>query len=145
MKESSPRQAAPLDLKAGEWVEVRSREEILATLDAKGWLEGLPFMPEMLEYCGQRLRVYKRADKTCDTVVPWSIRRMENSVHLESIRCDGAAHGGCEAGCLIFWKEAWLKRAGKNVVSSESLRPRGSTRTRTTGLFTIDSLLAASA
>jgi len=131
-----------LDLKAGEWVEVRSQEEILATLDERGWLEGLPFMPEMLQYCGQRLQVYKRADKTCDTVVPWSIRRMENSVHLDT-RCDGAAHGGCEAGCLIFWKEAWLKRTEKNVVPSSALRrpvPASSGR-----LFTVDDLLAASA
>jgi hypothetical protein len=29
-------------------------------------------------------------------------------------RCDGSAHGGCEAGCLIFWKEAWLKRVSDN-------------------------------
>ena len=55
-----------LDLKAREWVEVRSREEILATLDERSRLENLPFMPEMLHYCGQRLRVFKRADKTCD-------------------------------------------------------------------------------
>jgi hypothetical protein len=39
-------------------------------------------------------------------------RKMANAVHLEGLRCDGAAHGGCQAGCLIFWKEAWLKRAG---------------------------------
>ncbi len=26
-------------------------------------------------------------------------------------RCDGQAYGGCQAACLIFWKEAWLKPA----------------------------------
>jgi hypothetical protein len=25
------------------------------------------------------------------------------------LRCDGKAYGGCNALCLIFWKEAWLK------------------------------------
>ena len=35
--------------------------------------------------------------------------RMRNAVHLEE-RCDGQAHGGCQAGCLVYWKEAWLKR-----------------------------------
>jgi hypothetical protein len=34
---------------------------------------------------------------------------MNSAVHLEGIRCDGGAYGGCEAACLIFWKEAWLK------------------------------------
>jgi hypothetical protein len=54
--------------RAGDWVEVRSKEEILKTLDKNGRLEELPFMPQMFDYCGQRFRVYKRARKTCDTV-----------------------------------------------------------------------------
>jgi hypothetical protein len=32
-------------LRAGDWVEVRSKQEILRTLDKGGRLEGLPFMP----------------------------------------------------------------------------------------------------
>ncbi len=132
---------AMLDLKAGEWVEVRSKEEILATLDERGWLEGLPFMPEMLQYCGQKHQVYKRADKTCDTVVPWSMRRMENTVHLET-RCDGSGHGACEAGCLIFWKESWLKRVEKDVIPSENLNTRPAAKNN--NLFTVENLLAAS-
>lgn len=94
----------------GDWVEVRSKEEILATLDANGRLDGMPFMPEMFRYCGQRLQVYKRAHKTCDytTPYPFHTRRLERTVHLKT-RCDGEAHGGCQAGCLLNWKEAWLK------------------------------------
>ena len=53
---------------AGDWVEVLSKEDILRTLDNSGRLDGLPFMPQMFKYCGQRFRIYKRADKTCDTV-----------------------------------------------------------------------------
>jgi hypothetical protein len=30
-------------------------------------------------------------------------------VHLTGIRCDGSAHGGCQARCLIYWKEEWLR------------------------------------
>src|SRR5215207_2674011 len=99
-----------LDLRAGELVEVRSRQEILRTLDSRGALDSLPFMPEMLEFCGRRFRVYKRADKVCDTIDWGTLRRMERAVHLEGVRCNGGAHGGCQAGCLIHWKEAWLKR-----------------------------------
>jgi hypothetical protein len=95
-------------LSAGDWVEVRSKEEILATLDSSAQLDGMPFMPEMFAFCGRRLQVYKRAHKTCDTVFPVRSRRVERTVHLET-RCTGEAHGGCEAACLIFWKEAWLK------------------------------------
>jgi hypothetical protein len=99
-----------LNLRVGDVVEVRSKEEILQTLDENGRLDQLPFMPEMLKYCGNRFKVFKRADKTCDTIGKSGSRRMHNAVHLQEIRCDGESHGGCQAGCLLFWKEAWLKR-----------------------------------
>lgn len=136
-----------LNLKAGEWVEVRTQDEIFATLDAKGTLENLPFMPEMLQYCGRRFRVFKRADKTCDNIAAWSIRRMTDSVHLEGLRCDGNAHGGCQAGCLIFWKEAWLKRAGKLAEidgSSKTLTPNLQVSPPRQITCTVESLLVAS-
>jgi len=112
--------------RAGEWVEVRSQEEIFSTLDKNGRLENLPFMPEMLQYCGRRFRIFKRADKTCDYIQGWSIRRMKSAVHLEGVRCDGSGHNGCQATCLIFWKEAWLKPASGNatiVPVDQVLRP----------------------
>ena len=64
--------------------------------------------PRCSRICGKRFQVYKRAHKTCDTVFPVRGRRVDRTVHLET-RCDGQAHGGCQAACLIFWKEAWLK------------------------------------
>lgn len=95
--------------RAGEWVEIRSVEEILATLDADGRLDGLPFMPEMLRFCGQRVQIEKSAHKTCDTIVRPRGLKMRDAVHLGDLRCDGGAHGGCQAECLLFWKTAWLK------------------------------------
>jgi hypothetical protein len=95
---------------AGNWVEVRSKDEILRTLDQDGRLEGLPFMPQMFRYCGQRFQVFKRAHKTCDTVSGHYVgRRLSSAIHLD-LRCNGQAYGGCQAACLIFWKEVWLKR-----------------------------------
>jgi hypothetical protein len=101
-----------LDLKIGELVEVRPPSEILVSLDERGRLDALPFMPEMLQFAGKQFRVSKRAFKTCDQVKNSGMYRMERTVHLEGLRCDGSAHGGCQAGCLIFWKEGWLKRTG---------------------------------
>lgn len=95
-------------LSVGDWVEVRSKEEVLRTLDRNGELDGMPFMPEMFAFCGKKFPVYKRAHKTCDTVVLGRGRRVDQAVHLDT-RCDGQAHGGCQATCLFFWKEAWLK------------------------------------
>lgn len=94
----------------GDLVVVRPVDEILATLDEKGSLGKLPFMPEMREFCGRQFRVSRRAFKTC--VDDTEMRRLDDTVFLEDVRCDGEAHGGCDKACLIFWKEAWLRPAG---------------------------------
>src|SRR2546423_201846 len=96
-------------LQVGDWIEVLSKEEILGTLDARGQLDGLPFMPQMFSYCGKRFRIYKRAHKTCDTVNQTGGRWLRGGIHLD-LRCDGKAYGGCHAGCLLFWKDEWLRK-----------------------------------
>ena len=62
-----------LKLRPGDLVEVRSEAEILATLDANGRLDNLPFMPEMLAHCGRQYRVEKRAD-SCEPIRPSASR-----------------------------------------------------------------------
>jgi len=106
-----------LRLHAGELVEVRSLREILSTLDSDGTLDRLPFMPEMKEFCGNRFRVHGRADRTC--VEHHKARGMNHTVWLEEVRCDGNSHDGCKVGCLIFWKEAWLKRVNGQMVEGK--------------------------
>src|SRR5271154_6745856 len=59
----------------GDLVEVRRPPEILATLDAHGMVDGLPFMPEMAAYCGRRFAVDRRADRMCDTIRYTGTRR----------------------------------------------------------------------
>ena len=106
-------------LRPGDQVALRPPEQILATLDAYGALEGLPFMPEMLQFCGKVFTVAKRAEKICDTICPVGSRRMESCVYLEGLRCDGAAHGGCQAECRIYWKEEWLTRLPTGTAAPE--------------------------
>jgi hypothetical protein len=102
--------SSPSQFRAGDLVEVRTKEEILATLDERGTVEGMPFMPEMLAYCGRRFRVSAVAHKTCETVhQTWQGRRLRGAVHLAGLRCDGSAHGGCQADCNLFWKDVWLR------------------------------------
>jgi hypothetical protein len=116
----------PLHLRVGDLVEVRSEQEVFATLDEQGTVDGMPFMPEMLEYCCKRFRVEKRADKTCNTITVMESRRIYDAVHLEGLRCDGSAHGGCQAQCLLYWKEAWLIRVKEGKTdSSRSPTPGG--------------------
>ncbi|WP_162234073.1 hypothetical protein [Mycolicibacterium goodii] len=99
-------------LRVGDVVEIRPLAEIVATLDETGRLDGMPFMPEMAAYCGQRAIVAKRAHKTCDG--HGNLRWLDDTVHLEGLHCDGSAHGGCQARCLMYWKTAWLSRVARN-------------------------------
>lgn len=110
MNHSTSQHGSARHLRVGDWVQVKSAAEILATLDDRQALDGMPFMPEMLQYCGHKFRVLKVAHKTCDTINEYSIRTVSSAVHLDSLRCDGKAHGKCDAGCMLFWKEAWLRR-----------------------------------
>ncbi|MCP2325085.1 hypothetical protein HDA40_003592 [Hamadaea flava] len=109
MQASSTISGKSAQYRVGQWVEVLSADEIMATLDDKGDVDALPFMPEMLQYCGRRLRVGKVANKVCDTMTRSGMRRMDNAVHLLGVRCDGSVHGGCQASCLIYWKTDWIK------------------------------------
>ena len=130
-------------LRAGDLVVVRSADEILRTLDADRMLDGVPLMPEMLEFCGKRFRVLNR-------VVQASVDGAFLSVHTESfvrefrnndvvilkgVRCSGGEHDGCQRGCAIFWKEAWLERADQD--DSESATQPVSAAPAATELFPI--------
>jgi hypothetical protein len=101
-------------LRAGDRVRVKNVDEILATLDADGRVDGLPFMPEMLTLVGRTFTVEAVTHRTCDTIkstgTSGTTRRLERAVHLRGVRCDGSGHGGCQALCLIFWKEDWLEK-----------------------------------
>jgi hypothetical protein len=98
------------ELRRGDLVEVQGPAAILATLDERGALEELPFMPEMAAFCGRRFVVDRRAERVCDTVHYTGSRRPPRTVLLAGLRCDGSGHGGCQAECRLFWKEAWLRR-----------------------------------
>ena len=102
-------------LRRGDLVEVKSPAEILDTLDERGDVEGVPFMPEMAAYCGRRFTVQARADKVCDTVQFSGSRRIPSAVLLDDLRCDGSAHDGCQAECRFFWKEVWLTRVAPDA------------------------------
>jgi len=105
-----------LGLQPGEWVEIKSEEEIRSTLDATGKNRGLGFMPEMWPYCGQQGRVLKRVEKICLEEASRTVRAMKNTVILEGLFCRGNGIG-CDRACFYFWRESWLKR-----VPSSSIR-----------------------
>ena len=103
----------------GDLVRIRSLEEISATLDANGCLDGLPFMPEMAKFCGSTGTVYRQVDKVYDYGGRKDLRRMKDAVLITGLRCDGAAHDGCQARCYLLWKSAWITPVGASARSAQ--------------------------
>lgn len=102
-------QEVVLDLKPGEWVEVRSERDIRTTLDQQERHRGLYFMPEMSRYCGRRLRVYKRVERMLLETTR-EVRKVRHTVLLENAICEGVGIR-CDRACFFLWREAWLRRA----------------------------------
>lgn len=107
-----------LRLRAGDLVRVRSWREIRESLDANGTLDELPFMPEMLGFCDKQFRILNHVvQATIDGAflprhAESCVREFKNNdvVILQGVRCAGAEHDGCQRGCAIFWKAAWIER-----------------------------------
>jgi hypothetical protein len=102
-----------LDLRPGEWVEVRSGEEIAPTLDDRSSNRGLLFTPEMLASSGRRARVHKRVERIISERDGHMLHLKNDCIMLEGIVCTGERTPGmwfCHRDSYPFWREAWLKR-----------------------------------
>lgn len=106
-----------LRLQPGELVRVKSAEAIRATLDSDGRYERLAYMDVVMDrFCGQTFRVRNRVDRFFDER-NWRMMKLRNVVLLDRVYCqskpdEGMAWAGCQRGCFLFWKEAWLERVG---------------------------------
>jgi hypothetical protein len=101
--------AKTLALQPGEMVEVKTLDEILATLDGHRRHKGLLWMTGMAKHCGKQYRVHKQVRRiTLES--NGEQRTMKNTVLLEGVMCDGSEFGGCDRSCFHFWREAWLRR-----------------------------------
>ena len=99
-----------LNLQPGDWVQVRSFDEISATLDENGKYKGLYFMPEMKKFCGKKYKVFKKVE-IIKLESTGELRKLRSpSVFLEGVYCDGENHDGCDRSCFHFWREMWLQR-----------------------------------
>jgi hypothetical protein len=95
----------------GDWVKVRSREEILSTLDPFKELKGCAFLPGMYQYCGTQQRVLRSMRYFMDER-DYKLKKARGVILLENIICNGTAtFGECDRCCFLFWREEWLEKA----------------------------------
>jgi hypothetical protein len=102
------------NLQPGEWVEVKSRDEILSTLDKNAKHRGLRFVPEMYDFCGRQFRVFKRVKKICIENTP-AVRRITNPVLLEGESVRGAASAATEPASISGAKYGLRRRSTKRA------------------------------
>lgn len=98
-----------LGLQPGEWVEVKSEDEIRETLNRYNMNRNLLFMPEMWKFCGRRFQVLKRMTRL-RIESTGEMRQIKNTVLLDGTFCDGEFNEGCDYSCQHLWREVWLRR-----------------------------------
>ena len=104
----TPRQ--DLNLRPGEEVEIKSREEIVATLNGKARNRGLDFDCEMLPFCNQRMRVLNVVQRVVDEHTGELLYLPNRSVVLDGSLCQSVYRRGCARSGAYFWREIWLRR-----------------------------------
>lgn len=106
----------PLNLQPGDWVQIRSREEIAATLDHRGKARGLWFDFEMLPHLGGTYRVRARVARFIEELPPNTGKMIEFKkpmVTLEGVYCSGdhsMRRWFCPRHYYPFWRDAWLRK-----------------------------------
>ena len=114
-----------LNLRPGELVEVKTKEEILQTLDANYKNRGLWFDIEMLKHCGKQYRVLHRVEKLIEERTG-KLRLIPNDcVVLDDVLCVGECHEYCARSEYLFWREVWLKRVQTQEVSKAAMAQAG--------------------
>jgi hypothetical protein len=97
-------------LKKDDLVRVRTKDEIVSTLDPFNELKGCAFLDEMHQYCGTEQRVFKAMERFMDER-DYKVKKTRGLVLLENNFCTGTpVFGKCDRSCFLFWREEWLKK-----------------------------------
>lgn len=104
-------QEARARLTADDWVRVRSKEEIHATLDRWNELRGCAFLANMWQYCGTTQQVLVSMNRFLDER-DYKVKKCNGIILLKDAMCEGTpVFGRCDRRCHYFWREEWLERA----------------------------------
>ena len=101
---------ADLNLQPGDRVRVKTKDQIISTLDVNGKNRGLWFDPVMLRYCGQTLNVSARISRIVDERTGKLITMKTPSIVLEDLHCQPEDRRFCSRLLHLFWREIWLEQ-----------------------------------
>lgn len=103
----------PLGLAVGDWVRVKSEEEIRRTLDERGRNRGLWFDREMRSYCGGIYQIKARIERIIDERTGRMIEIKTDAFVLDGVVCTGDCSPSrwlCPREITPYWRDAWLSR-----------------------------------
>lgn len=99
-----------IPLNKGDIVRVRSKDEIVRTLDPFNELKGCAFLPEMEKFCGTKQLVFKRMRYFLDER-DYKLKKTNGLILLENVFCSGTpVFGECDRSCFLFWREEWVEK-----------------------------------
>jgi len=114
-----------LNLQPNELVQVRTKAEIMPTLNEHQRNRGLWFDMEMVPYCGRTFRVLRRVERIINEKTGQMMRLPGACLILDGVTCSGCLSTNrlfCPRSVYPYWHEIWLRR-----VESEDTSPAAST------------------
>jgi len=100
------------NIRPGEWVKVRSKNDIRRTLDDREKYKGCRFEYEMYEHCGKTYKVLKVIDYFFDEARQ-KMCKCQDTVILDGVVCSGRQRlykVSCDRNCFFFWRVVWLEK-----------------------------------
>ncbi|MGH8351205.1 MAG: hypothetical protein ACRES5_32260, partial [Pseudomonas sp.] len=106
---------ARTDLQPGDLVRIKSKEEIMKTLNKDRLNRGMGFEEEMSRYCGRQARVLRRVDQCIDERTGRLLQMKNPCIVLENTVCTGGYNANCPRAIYSFWREIWLDRVDEPI------------------------------
>ena len=130
------------DLKAGDYVRIKSHQEILETLTHDGKNRGMYFDAELVPFCGRIFRVKAMVENFIDEEVGVMRHMKTPAAILENVYCQSLYTGKrtfCTRAYCSWWREAWLER----VTDEEAARERAQRASETLDVAPTETAAAA--
>jgi hypothetical protein len=106
-----------LDLQPGEWVEVKSHDEILQTITPDLANRGLKYNVEMTPACGKRFQVAQRIERIIEEKSGRMLTFQNPCITLEGFYCRALYTSYsllCTRRITPYFREIWLRRASSS-------------------------------
>jgi hypothetical protein len=99
-------------MRPGDMVRVRSKQEIQSMLDPWAKYKGCLFVGRMYQYCDKIYPIFKEVDFFYDEAKQ-RMCKCKDIVLLDNVLCNGRQKlylQDCDRSCFYFWHKDWLEK-----------------------------------